>query len=738
MNNDLQIFETEALTASEKTELGKNIDRLVNVHKNNRQEINRLVFDSIAAMTEAGDAATLLARKGTLSRWIGGVSGTNQRLQNTINKNRSVAQYAIQQILRKLAEQNAMSLDLITAVNIKLNASLNNIEDDVNDVYAQLTIIKEGLKKFFRHNRNELMRIEGQLHEIKKDVRQAKQDVKLLKWQNSIEYQDFNGIEYENLDDATKIVCLARDFYEITGGNWSDSDLLLLKTAMSSINMQPRREIKYFTVIEKIANDKALQDKFLGSGELLPCKDPGYLITMGALKKMEAYQNEERNNVTALAKFLTEKGKDYSLGQIRAYLTKEYMKDSVSVDPDTNVECYDLVIDLLFNLKEAKSVGLLVNDKIGPVTAEELMQEADKYYENKDYERAFELNLTSAEMGLSWAQYNVAVMYKNGEGVYQDTKEAFKWYSKAAEQGLAEAQYALAIMYGTGEGTYQDSIKAYEWCRKAAEQDNADAQFSLGGLFYDGEGVKQDFSKAFEWFKKAARKGHADAQYHLASMFSLGKGTYQDDEKAFEWYHMAAEQGSADAQFMLGVMYKEGDGIRKDSVEAFKWFMKAAQQGNDLAQLNIGKLYFSGDGIIQNKVKAHEWFMKAAEQGSASAQYCLSAMYYSGDGKEQDYTKAAEWCLRAAEQEFAPAQYLLGQMYFLGNGVQQNRITAYDWYKKAANQGLAEAQYNLGLGYYYGDVFNQDKNKGLMLIHMAAEQGLDEAKGFLKELGYAD
>ena len=53
MSNELQIFETEELTTTEKTELGRNIDRLIYTHKNNRQEINRLVFASVAAMTDA-------------------------------------------------------------------------------------------------------------------------------------------------------------------------------------------------------------------------------------------------------------------------------------------------------------------------------------------------------------------------------------------------------------------------------------------------------------------------------------------------------------------------------------------------------------------------------------------------------------------------------------------------------------------------------------------------------------
>jgi TPR repeat protein len=39
-----------------------------------------------------------------------------------------------------------------------------------------------------------------------------------------------------------------------------------------------------------------------------------------------------------------------------------------------------------------------------------------------------------AEQGHARAQYNMGVMYENGQGVPQDNKTAVKWYRLAAEQ----------------------------------------------------------------------------------------------------------------------------------------------------------------------------------------------------------------------------------------------------------------------------------------------------------------
>ena len=60
----------------------------------------------------------------------------------------------------------------------------------------------------------------------------------------------------------------------------------------------------------------------------------------------------------------------------------------------------------------------------GPTTAETTAQ-------------LFARQKREAEAGSAQAQYNLGLMYDNGEGVPEDDGEAVKWYRKAAEQGDA-------------------------------------------------------------------------------------------------------------------------------------------------------------------------------------------------------------------------------------------------------------------------------------------------------------
>ena len=72
------------------------------------------------------------------------------------------------------------------------------------------------------------------------------------------------------------------------------------------------------------------------------------------------------------------------------------------------------------------------------------------------------------------------------EGVPQNYAEALKWYRLAADQGDASAQYNLGVMYDNGQGVPQNYAEALKWYRLAADQGNASAQHSLGLMSDNG------------------------------------------------------------------------------------------------------------------------------------------------------------------------------------------------------------------------------------------------------------
>ena len=233
--NKLDVIKDDIVTIEDKNYFNDQIDIIINQHKDNRQTINRLVFDSIACLTDADRASNTLANKGFFKRLIGNFTGSNKKLEIDILNNRGKAQYLAQQTLQKLAEQNLLSFDLISAVNNKLNNHIEMVNNEFEQIY-------EGLNKFFRLYQSNLLQIELRLNNLERNVN-------LLTWASSIEYQMFNEVPYLELDKLSKIICITRDFYEITKGDWSTSELLVLKSVLSQLSLSPSDEINLWEEI---------------------------------------------------------------------------------------------------------------------------------------------------------------------------------------------------------------------------------------------------------------------------------------------------------------------------------------------------------------------------------------------------------------------------------------------------------------------------------------------------------
>ena len=91
-----------------------------------------------------------------------------------------------------------------------------------------------------------------------------------------------------------------------------------------------------------------------------------------------------------------------------------------------------------------------------------------KDYNRGDYRSDFDVFSTYAAQGDVVAQYNLGILYANGEGVAQDYEKAVYWYKKAAAQGYVSAQYNLGLMYAYGKGVAQDYVSALKWFILAA------------------------------------------------------------------------------------------------------------------------------------------------------------------------------------------------------------------------------------------------------------------------------
>jgi len=139
--------------------------------------------------------------------------------------------------------------------------------------------------------------------------------------------------------------------------------------------------------------------------------------------------------------------------------------------------------------------------------------------------------------------------FKAGEKAFGrgDYATALHEWQPLAKQGHAGAQYQLGLLYANGQGVPKDDVQARQWYEKAAVQGHAEAQVNLGSLYDYGRGVPQDFKLAAKWYRRSADQGNELAQRRLGLLYERGDGVPQDYVQAYMWYRLGAAKGGASA-----------------------------------------------------------------------------------------------------------------------------------------------------------------------------------------------
>jgi uncharacterized protein len=168
----------------------------------------------------------------------------------------------------------------------------------------------------------------------------------------------------------------------------------------------------------------------------------------------------------------------------------------------------------------------------------------------------------------------------------------------AARGGKPLAQWKLAQIYANGDGVPRDDLKAYDYFSQIAanyDEDNPDrgdlaivssAFVALG--IYNLNGVansklRPDPQRALQMFQFAATNfGNADAQYNLARMHLDGAGVGKDSREAVRWLFLAAGKGHLQAEAVLGqTLFAGREGVRPQRARSLMWLTLAREAAID-------------------------------------------------------------------------------------------------------------------------------------------------------------
>lgn len=231
-----------------KTELAVCIEQKITAYRNDTKKIDELTFQCISALAEVDNAKAELSSKGFLARFVGSITGSNHKLQNKINENQTLAQYALRETLMQLQKQNVITLDLIRAVNTKLNGLQIKL--------GQYGIYLENLVDQKKQQDRILINHERRLTK-------TEESIDLVQWGHTIRYQSLEGIDYKDLNQCQKLACLARDFFQKDNVTY-EQDIATLKTAIDHLAINPDEMVSYYDTLKGIAVDDLARKKLWG------------------------------------------------------------------------------------------------------------------------------------------------------------------------------------------------------------------------------------------------------------------------------------------------------------------------------------------------------------------------------------------------------------------------------------------------------------------------------------------
>jgi TPR repeat protein len=188
-------------------------------------------------------------------------------------------------------------------------------------------------------------------------------------------------------------------------------------------------------------------------------------------------------------------------------------------------------------------------------------------------------------------------------------EQAIKQLEYAAEQGVVAAQWKLARVYAEGDGVDQSDIRAFEYFSRIADEHAddspsapqaryvANAFVSLGHYYREGiadTDVKADLGRARHMYAYAASYfGDPDAQYHLGRLLLDGSGANNDPRQAARWLYSAANKGQYQAQAVLGrMLFKGENNLPRQPARGLMW-LAVAHSNASATDGWIGELYDS-------------------------------------------------------------------------------------------------------------------------------------------------
>lgn len=302
-------------------------------------------------------------------------------------------------------------------------------------------------------------------------------------------------------------------------------------------------------------------------------------------------------------------------------------------------------------------------------------------YTDGQYAVAYDEFMAMAQTGEKRSQFNLGVMYYQGQHVSKNINKAYAWLRLATEGETGnENEQKIYLMVSSKIKDMSAAEQEYRYLSS-----DYSTQILIERLYPEFADAKNTNSFHAEplkiippkYPKKAAMRGiQGWARYvfdldkfgvprNIQLVESVPKNTFAkvSGKVVPKWrFKPGLDEGGNPAPrsriyYTVEFHLATSDGINlKDGI--FEDYLKKALKGDSNAQFSIGLLE-KKLRVTDGKENPNKWFLKAAMQGHPNAQFELGRSLVYGQGCKLDKAKGVEWLTRSAHSGWSEAKQLL-------------------------------------------------------------------------------
>lgn len=318
------------------------LDDILESMGDNSKEMTKFAFDAVTSLASNDGKINYQSNQGHFSRFFGGITGKNHKLQADINLNFSKAIYANTQMIKKLAERNNLTLDICISLGNKVNflaQNQNQLQLQNNQQFKMISSLRDAIFTLADLTRTAIKNNTTRIEKLEYGQ-------KLLNWNHHLK----SSIkELNNYESAIKV---ASDFYEVVQNSYDDSATEFLYSALincgfDEISINPSGFIEY------IIDNEPLKESvnFIPVPKAYEAHIPVFSSVSKIYEKVNKTSFDEvvsrLENIHNITLDVDMSGTDFVFELLNGFKVSSDMKLSLSSTKNKMIESLDNISDIL-------------------------------------------------------------------------------------------------------------------------------------------------------------------------------------------------------------------------------------------------------------------------------------------------------------------------------------------------------------------------------------------------------